>query len=114
MYIWDKKIKSNNNWLIKYEDWTEEFYSEVYADYFITKDEKALDEFVTLKRHKIISDIMNLLIDSNSTMGDIHSIYDWLVSSIEKAKDDSISKTFNVDNPANITFKSINDIVLNK
>jgi len=114
MYIWEKEIKSVKDWLVEYKDWTKELYSEEYLTYFTSKESKSLDEFSLYKRHKIISDIMSVCVKTNSTMDDINSVIDGVISSIEHAKDEAVSKLLWVNHPWNINFKTINDVVLKK
>jgi len=114
MFIWEKEIKSVKDWLVEYTDWTKEQFSNEYAEYFTTKELKTLDEFYQYKTHKIIADTMKILIDTNSKMSEIQAVYDWLISSIEHAKDEAICKLMWVEHSKDISFKTINDIVIKK
>jgi len=114
MFIWTKEIKSVNHWLVEYKDWTQEEFSEWYAEYFTSKEAKELDDFNLYKTHKIIWDIMKILVETNSSLSEIEQVYKWLVSSIDNAKDEAIARLFSVSHPSHISFKTINDIVVKK
>ena len=114
MFIWEKKIKSVKDWVVKFEDGSKQFYSAEYIEYFATKEAKPLDEFKTYKSHKIISDIMKMFVESNATMDEIQSIMDGTWASMENAKDQAVSKLMWVEFPWEINFKTINDVVLKK
>jgi len=112
MYIWEKEIKSVKDWSVEYKDWSNEFYSKDYLEYLTTKEPKTLDEFVQYKQHKIISDIMQLFINTSTKMGEMTPILQWLTASMNNAEDEALNKLYKVSHPSNITFKAINDIVL--
>lgn len=111
-YIWEKEISSIGGWLVTFKDGSAELYWEEYIKAFISDEVISLDKFQTIRHHKIISDVMKIFIETNTEMGEIQWIIQWLIASVENAKDEAINVVFKVPSPANIKFRAVNEIVI--
>jgi len=115
MYIWEKEIKSVNDWTVFFTDWTSEVYSKEYATYFSSELPQNEVDFIDNKTNKVTSDIIKLFIDSNLTILNIETVIDAVISNVNRnhAKATAFKLNALIDwVPKSVNYRTINSIIM--
>lgn len=112
MFIWAKKVISNDKWLITYEDWKIEKFSEEYANYLISDEMQELDKFRFHKWSKLVWCVLEHFRDWCFTTSEIWYVLDTIQQSVRYANDRAVCKLFDCENPSDASFAKINELSL--
>ena len=75
MYIGSKQIKDNNDWLITFEDWTSQKYTQKALEYLITDkpiDPSTLQDISCIA---VAKDIVSSLLEHDVRLSDLNTIF---------------------------------------
>lgn len=111
MYIWDKEIKSNKDWLIEFTDWTFKTYSKEYAEKFITEKPLSLDDFYTKKTNIIIDDILDIFYKSNLNVQEIFRVLEGVKNQSSINEQQSTAILYNAYSIREIDYRTIMDTI---